>query len=94
VRHVLCAPGTTAITGATRGTALSPAPRSLGVGDAPSARVLVAGGGLTASGVAGLSPANPSAVAVATVAAAAQNDLHATPRAQVQAGWSIHKHPG
>ena len=39
-------------------------------------------------------PAGPAAVAVAAVTAAAQDDLLAAARAQVQAGRSVHTHPG
>ena len=42
----------------------------------------------------GLVAARPAAVAVAAVAAAAQDDLDAAARAQVKAGGLVHAHPG
>jgi len=44
--------------------------------------------------LAGLAAARPAAIAVAAIAAAAQDDLDATARAQVQAGGWVHAHPG
>jgi hypothetical protein len=55
---------------------------------------LVAARALAPSGVARQAPALPAAVAIATVAVAAQHDLVAATRAQEQAPWSIHAHPG
>src|SRR5574337_1167175 len=55
---------------------------------------LVALSGLAARLGPGLAPAGPPAVAVAAVAAAAQDDLHAASRAQVQTGGLVHAHPG
>ena len=55
---------------------------------------LVALRGLASRLGAGLTPAKSAAIAVAAVAAAAQDDLHATARAQVQAGGTVHAHPG
>jgi hypothetical protein len=49
---------------------------------------------LAPSRVARQAPARPAAVAIATVAVAAQHDLGAATRAQVQPPWSIHAHPG
>jgi hypothetical protein len=55
---------------------------------------LVAARALAPSGVARQAPALPAAVAIATVAVATQHDLVAATRAQEQAPWSIHAHPG
>ena len=62
--------------------------------DAAAPGALVALRGLAPSLGAGLTPARSAAVAVAAVAAAAQDDLHAAARTQVQAGGSVHAHPG
>ena len=93
VRHVMCvaAPATRPAAGR---TALAPAPGPLCVSNAPAPRALVALRGLAPRILTGLVPARPAAVAVATVAAAAQNDLDAASRAQVQAGGLVHAHPG
>ena len=44
--------------------------------------------------LAGLLPTLPTAVAVATITVAAQDDLDAATRTQVQAGGLVHAHPG
>ena len=75
-------------------TALAPAPRPLRVSHAPVPRALVTLRGLAPRIFAGQAPARPAAIAVAAVAAAAQNDLDATARAKVQAGGLVHAHPG
>ena len=90
VRHVMCV---VAPVGSGR-PALAPAPGPLRMGDAAAPRALVALRGLAPRILTGLVPARPAAVAVAAVAAAAQNDLDAAPRAQVQAGGLVHAHPG
>ncbi|MFO0433560.1 MAG: hypothetical protein ACK50G_03685 [bacterium] len=74
--------------------ALAPPTRALGMAHASSPGSLVALRGLASRLGAGLTPAKSAAIAVAAVAAAAQDDLHATARAQVQAGGTVHAHPG
>jgi hypothetical protein len=90
VRHVMCvvAPA------GSGSTALAPAPGPLRVSNAAAPRALVALRGLAPRILTGLVPARPAAVAVAAVAAAAQNDLDAASRTQVQAGVLVHAHPG
>ena len=91
VRHVLLE----AITAVTAGSAaLAPALRPRGVGKPAAAGSLVSARALAPSGVARQAPARPATVAIATVAVAAQHDLGTATRAQEQAGWSIHAHPG
>jgi hypothetical protein len=90
VRHVMCA---VACVGS-GSTALAPATGSLCMGDAPAPRALVALRALAPRILTGLVPARPATVAVAAVAAAAQNDLDATSRAEEQAGGLVHAHPG
>jgi hypothetical protein len=74
--------------------ALTPTLRALGVGDAATPGALVALRSLPLRLVTGLTPAGSVAVAVAPVAVAAQDDLDAASRAQVQAGGLVHAHPG
>jgi len=94
VRHVLLQ-ATAASPTITASTApLAPAPRPLGVGYPAPPRPLVSVCALAPSRVARQAPALPATVAVATIAVAAQHDLHAATRAQEQAPWSIHAHPG
>ena len=94
VRHVLLK-ATTAITAITTVTATpTPAPRPFRMGKPAAPRPLVAARTLAPSGVARQAPTLPTTVAVATVAMAAQHDLGAASRAQEQAPWSIHAHPG
>ena len=62
--------------------------------DAPAPGALVALRGVPPRILTGLVAARPAAVAVAAVAAAAQDDLDAAARAQVQAGGLVHAHPG
>jgi hypothetical protein len=83
-----------AVPAGSRSTALAPAPRPLRVSHAPVPRALVTLRGLAPRILTGLVPARPAAVTVAAVTAAAQNDLGATARAQVQAGGLVHAHPG
>ena len=98
VRHVLlevpaaAIAATATITAST--AALAPAPRPLGVGNPAAPRPLVSTCALAPSRVARQAPARPAAVTVATVAVAAQHNLDAATRAQEQAPWSIHAHPG
>ena len=95
VRHVLLQVITTAIAAITARTApLAPAPRPLGVGKPAAPRPLVSACALASSGVVRQAPALPATVAVATVAMAAQHDLHAATRAQEQASGRIHAHLG
>ena len=75
-------------------TALAPAPRALRVSHAAVPRALVALRGLAPRIITGQAPARPAAIAVAAVAAAAQNDLGAATRTQVQPGGFVHEHPG
>ena len=93
VRHVMCidACSNGCVTGR---TALAPTTRALCMRHAPSPGSLVALCGLAPSLPASLMPAGPAAVAVTAVAAATQDDLLAAARAQVQAGRSVHTHPG
>ena len=92
VRHVLLQATTATI--AARTAPLAPAPRPLGVGKPAAPRPLVSACALAPSRVVRQAPALPATVAVATITVAAQHDLHAAPRAQEQAPWSIHAHPG
>ena len=98
VRHVLLEATAAAI--ATIATltastaALSPAPRPLGVGKPAAPRPLVSKCALAPSRIARQAPARPAAVAIATVAVAAQHDLSAATRAQEQPPWNLHAHPG
>jgi len=97
VRHVLLKTTTTAaaIATLTASTAASaPPPRPLRVGKPAAPRPLVSTCALAPSGLARQTPARPAAVAVATVAVVAQHDLGAATRAQEQAPWSLHAHPG
>jgi len=91
VRHVVLQ----AIATITARTApLAPATRPLGVGNPAPTRPLVATCALAPSRLPGQAPALPAAVAIATIAVAAQNDLHAATRAQEHAPWSIHARLG
>ena len=99
VRHFMC--GVTAIgvrvvdtitlSGSQRG-ALTPTLGPCGVPDASTARTLVATRSLAPCRVVRLAPAVASAVPVAAIAAAAQDDLDAAPSAQEQAGWTVQPH--
>jgi len=93
VRHVMCV-DTCSADGATGSTALAPTTRALRVRDATAPGALVALCSLTPRLLADLTPASSAAIAVAAVAAAAQDDLDATTRAQVKAGGLVHAHPG
>ena len=64
------------------------------MGDATAPRALVSLRGLAPRLVAGLSPARSAAVAVAAVAAAAQNDLPTATRAQVHTGGLVQANLG
>lgn len=87
MRHTIC----TAPAGKTEAAPASCARR---VGQAAATGALVALGGITLRGVAGLARARRSAVPLATVAVAAQQDLGAATCAQEQAGGTVHAHPG
>jgi len=99
VRHFMC--GVTAIgirvvdtitlSGSQRG-ALTPTLGPCGVPDASTARTLVATRSLAPCRGVRLAPAVASAVPVAAIAAAAQDDLDAAPGAQEQAGWTVQPH--
>ena len=95
VRHVLLEATTTPIATITARTApLAPAPRPLGVGKPATPRPLVSARALAPGCVARQAPALRATVAVATIAVAAQHDLHTATRAQEQPPRSIHAHPG
>ncbi len=95
VRHVLLKTTAAVIATLTASTAaVAPPPRPLRVGKPPAPRPLVSTCALAPSCVVRQAPARPAAVAIATVAVAAQHDLGAATRAQEQAPWSIHAHPG
>ena len=87
MRHTICA-------APVRETAAAPAPCTRGVGHAAAARALVAPGGVSLCSITRLARARRGAVALATVAVAAQQDLAAAARAQELAGWTVHAHPG
>jgi hypothetical protein len=87
MRHTICA-------GPVRKTAAAPASRACRVSHAATAGALVAPGGGSLCGVSGLARAGRGAVALATVAMAAQQNLATAARAQEQAGWTVHEHPG
>ena len=72
--------------------ALAPALRSRGMTGAPAARALVTTGGLAPGEIVLLTPASPTAIPIAAIAAAAQDDLHTAPDAQEQTGWTIQRH--
>ena len=91
MRHVLCVVGHAA---GRRTTALAPPPGASCVGDAPAPRALVALRRQALCGLTCRAPTRLSAVAVAAIAVAAQHDLGAASRAQVQAGGLVHAHPG
>ncbi len=98
VRHVLlevlaaAIAATVTITAST--AALAPPLRPPGMGKPAAPRLLVSACALAPSRIARQAPALPATVAVATIAVAAQHDLHAATRAQEQPPWSIHAHPG
>ena len=94
VRHVLCALAAMAITGVACSATLPPTPGPLGMCQATTPRRLVTLRGFAPGRSARHPPARPAAIAVATIALAAQHHLHAAACAQEQAGWSLHKHPG
>ena len=94
VRHVLLQATTTVATITARTAPLAPAPRPFGVGYPAPPRPLVPACALTPSRVVRQASAVPATVAVATIAVAAQHDLHTAERAQEQAPWSIHAHLG
>jgi hypothetical protein len=87
MRHTICAAHV-------RKTAAAPASCTRRVGHAATARALVAPGGISLCSLTCLARARRAAVALATVAVAAQQDLVAAARAQEQAGWTVHAHPG
>jgi hypothetical protein len=87
MRHTICA-------APVRKAAAAPASRACRVGHAATARALVAPGGISLCSVSGLARARRAAVALATVAVAAQQDLVAAARAQEQAGWTVHAYLG
>ena len=87
MRHTICA-------ALVRKTAAAPASCACRVCHAPRARALVAPGGISLCSLTCLARARRAAVALATVAMAAQQDLAAAARAQEQAGWTVHAHPG
>ena len=60
--------------------------------DAPTARALVATGGLASGNVVRLAPAGAAAIPIAAIAVAAQDDLDAAPDAQEQTGWKVQLH--
>jgi len=87
MRHTICA-------APVRKTAAAPASCARRVGHAATARALVALGGISLCSVTRLTRARRAAVALTTVAVAAQQDLASAARAQEQAGWTVHAHPG
>ena len=93
VRHVMCVAPLAAV-GGTDNRALAPATRAVCVRDAAAPRALVALRGLPSRLGPGLMPTQTAAIAVAAVAATAQDNLDAASRAQVQAGGLVHAHPG
>jgi hypothetical protein len=72
--------------------ALTPALGSCSVPHAATARALVTTGGLAPCRIVRLAPAGASAMPVAAIAAAAQDDLDAAPDAQEQTGWTVQLH--
>ena len=58
---------------------------------ASAARALVTRGGLAPRQVVLLTPASPTAIPIAAIAAAAQDDLHAASDAYEQTGWTIQR---
>jgi hypothetical protein len=88
MRHTIC------VTPVRKTAAAAPASRARGVGHAAPARALVALGGIALCSVSRLARARHGAVALATVAVAAQQDLGAAARAQEQTGGTVHTHPG
>jgi len=102
VRHVLFVAatvlavlaGVAAITGIAGITTLAPAPRSLGMDKPAAPRALVPACAVAPSRVVCQAPARPTAVAVATVTAAAQHDLDAAACAQKQPACRVHTHLG
>ena len=72
--------------GGSQRSVLTPTLGSCGVPDAPTARALVTTGCLAPGEVVSLAPAGATAIPVAAIAAAAQDDLITAPGAQEQAG--------
>ena len=91
---MFAATATATATATVRATPLTPAPRPLGVGKPAEPRALVSACALAPGSVAGQTPAWPTAVAVTTVAVAAQHDLDTATCAQEQAGGKVHAHLG
>ena len=73
-------------------SALTPEPGSGGVPHASTARALIATGGLAPGEVVSPAPAGATAIPVATITAAAQDDLDAAPGAQEQSSWTVQLH--
>ena len=102
MRHVLFVAATvfavlaaiTAITAIAGATTPAPAPRALGMGKPAAPRALVPARAVSPSGVARQAPARPAAVAVATIAAAAQHDLGVAACAQEQPARRVQTHLG
>jgi hypothetical protein len=84
----------TIYTAPVRKTAAAPASSAGRVGHAATAGALVALGGVSLRSVTRQARTRRTAVALATVAVAAQQHLLAAARAQEQAGWTVHAHPG
>ena len=87
MRHTICAVPV-------REAAAAPASCSCRMGHAAAAGALVALGGISLCSVTRLVRAGRTAIALATVAVSAQQDLGAATRAQEQAGRTVHAHPG
>ena len=99
VRHFMCgvtASGArdvnTVTLNSSQRSALTPALGSCGVPHASTARALVTTGRLAPCRIVRLAPAVASAIPVAAIAAAAQDDLDAAPGAQEQSGWTVQPH--
>jgi len=71
----------------------APALCASGVGHPAGAAGLVAALRFALRGMSGLARAASGAVALAAVAVAAQHNLHPTPYAHEQTGWTVHAHP-
>ncbi len=85
MRHTICAVSVRKAT--------APASCACRVGHAATARALVALGGTSLCSASRLARARGAAVALTTVAVAAQQDLVAAARAQKQANWTVHAYP-
>jgi len=72
--------------------AFAPAPRPRGVPDASGTRALVTTCSLAPRQVVLLTPASPTAIPIAAIAAAAHDDLHTAPDAKEQTGWTVQRH--